>query len=158
MLEEIMISIKSVMEKELALHLSNKDRDELHNMIGNYLSLYMNDFLLFMKKPNFHEELAESILEEFKNLLENIYDEEIEEELRIAIQKSTSIFFSTVMPRRSYKTTFDKPRVNKNKISTVIEYLRKVPQNEQRTREWYEDRWNMISASSALKALSSDSA
>ena len=35
--------------------------------------------------------------------------------------------------------------------------MRSVPQSEQRTTEWYEDRWNMISASSAWKALSSQS-
>ena len=44
-----------------------------------------------------------------------------------------------------------------DKISKTIERLRNVPQNEQRTTEWYEDRWNMISASSAWKALSSES-
>ena len=74
-----------------------------------------------------------------------LYNNYIEEEFYVMIQKACRLYFTKVVPRRSYTRTFFKNRVNKEKLSGIIEYLRNVPQHEQRTREWYEDRWNMIS-------------
>ena len=89
----------------------------------------------------------------YNNNLENIYNDEIEEDLLVIIQKACRLYFTKVLPRRSYSRTFYKPRVNKDKIQEAIERVRNVPQNEQRTREWYEDRWNMISASFSLEGI-----
>ena len=159
MLEQILISIKRAMENEdeMTCSFTQSDKDNLYAMAYDYTKMYVDEFLILLKSPKFHEELANSTLEFLIQSVENIFCEEIEEELRLIVQKAISVYFSKVMPRRSYKNTFEKMRVNKDKLTEIIEYLRSVPQNEQRTREWYEDRWNMISASSAWKALSSDS-
>jgi putative phage-type endonuclease len=42
-------------------------------------------------------------------------------------------------------------------IKEKIEYLRNIPQPVQRTPEWYEFRWNLITASNAWKAFESQS-
>ena len=70
-----------------------------------------------MQKPSFHVDLCDAALEYLTKTYENIYNEELEEELRWVIQRACSLYFSTVIPRRSYKNTFEKPRVNKEKYS-----------------------------------------
>jgi hypothetical protein len=153
----MMIKVKDItmFQDTEVIDLTNDDEDDLLNLANEYITMYMTEFLITMKKPTFHTDLIESIVEFLTDVCKNIYNEELEEDLRIIAQRASSIYFSTVLPRRSYKKSFDKPHVNKEKITEIIEFLRKVPQNEQRTTQWYVDRWNMVSASSAWKALAS---
>ena len=137
--------------------LTQEDKDTLYSQIYGFVEEYMKDNIIMMKNPRFHEEMHQDIVERLSLIYENIYGCELEEELYVISQKVYRHFFSHVMPRRSYKTTFAKPRVHIDNITSVIEKLRNIPQHEQRTPEWYQDRWNMISASSAWKALSSNS-
>lgn len=46
---------------------------------------------------------------------------------------------------------------NMEELSQKIAYLRTIPQPPQRTNEWYEYRWNLITASNAWKAFESPS-
>ena len=156
-LARIMNSIQAAFAENPIIELSKQDKNDMFCQVCKILEVYMNEFLLVMKKPDFHNEVISFIMNEIRNMYENIYSEELEEELYVIIQKACRHYFSHVMPRRSYKNTFVKPRVNVKKITLIIERLRNVPQHEQRTKEWYEDRWNMISASSAWKALGSES-
>ncbi len=156
MLQDIMESIQSALNESSLLSLTHKDKEQLYDLAYHFIENYMDVGLLSMKKPSFHADLCDTVLVELQNICENIYNDELEEELRFITQKACSTYFSHVIPRRSYSKTFIKPRVHKGKITEIIEKLRAVPQHEQRTREWYEDRWNMISASSAWKALASD--
>ena len=43
------------------------------------------------------------------------------------------------------------------KIEKTIQGLREIPQPVQRTPEWYQFRWNLITASNAYKALDTQS-
>lgn len=156
MLQEIMESIKDALNEPTIASLTHKEKETIYELAYQHIEDYMSHNLLSMKKPNFHNDLNNSILEILQNICENIYNEELEEELRVIVQKASRTYFSHVLPRRSYSKTFVKPRVHRKKIAEIIEKLRAVPQHEQRTREWYEDRWNMISASSAWKALASE--
>lgn len=156
MLHEIMMSIKNALDENQIIMITHKDKGDIYDLAYDLIENYMKENLIMMKKPSFHTDLYDSVLEALQNICENIYNEELEEELRVIIQKACRTYFSNVLPRRSYKKTFDKSRIHIEKIGKNIDYLRKIPQNEQRTREWYEDRWNMISASSAWKALSTD--
>jgi hypothetical protein len=135
---------------------SPKNKNELFTIAYDLINCYMNEFLMSMKEPHFHEDLFNSVLSLMQNMFENTYDDILDGELRVVIQKACSTYFSQVLPRRSYSKTFAKPRINIPKITSIIERLRSVPQSEQRSPEWFSDRWNMISASSAWKALSSN--
>ena len=70
----------------------------------------MRSNLIMMKKPNFLFDLTHSIMDELKIVYENIYNDELEEELYVIVQKVCRYYFSNVIPRRSYKSTFEKPR------------------------------------------------
>ena len=63
-------------------------------------------------------------------------------------------YFKIMMPPRSYVHL----RIPTNIVvkASHITYLREIPQPDQRTPEWYLCRYNMITASSAWKALDSE--
>jgi len=140
------------------VYLTKEDKNELFDQVCEHINSYMNENILMMKSPYFHTDINNYVMDEMRETYENIYNDIFEEELYVIIQKGNRHYFSHELPRRSYKTSFAKPRVNVLNIKSIIERLRNVPQHEQRTDEWYKDRWNMISASSAWKGISSESA
>ena len=89
--------------------------------------------------------------------LDHVYNENIEEEIYSVIQKANHIYFTSVMPRRSYKKTFIKPNIKKQRMHKQIDILRNIPQPDQRTNAWYEFRYDLLTASNIWKGLSGQS-
>ena len=80
---------------------------------------------------------------DFESMFDMIYD------------YCSSVFYSTIMPKRSFTTTFVRIRPNKYIIDEKIAYLKSIPQPEQRTKAWYHFRHNLITASNAYKVFES---
>jgi hypothetical protein len=84
---------------------------------------------------------------QFDHSLDEPFDEDI-------CDMALEYYFTIMMPPRSY-VKFRKSSNIAVKTSH-INYLRDIPQPDQRTPEWYLCRYNMITASSAWKALDSE--
>jgi putative phage-type endonuclease len=82
------------------------------------------------------------------------YTEEAEEEMEELIDLAKKDFFKFYIPPRSYSDSIilDK-ELNIDFITRQLHILRNKPQPEQRTKEWYEFRHNLITASNAYKAF-----
>jgi len=95
--------------------------------------------------------------------INNISDESFERkryEIKKLVEKSMSVFYRYISPRRSYKTSFVINSKSKNrleKITKKIDYLKSIPQSQQRTKEWYDARCNYLTASNIWKAFGSQS-
>ena len=100
--------------------------------------------------------------------LNSLFDNEEEEFIFIEnISKiCLRLFNKFVMPKRSYKKTFVRKSIMKNKklannyikrISKKIDYLKSIKQPEQRTDEWYTFRNSSLTASNIYKIFVSDS-
>lgn len=76
-------------------------------------------------------------------------EHQIEEQIEEAIQH----FFSFVIPRRSFQTSFTFLPPNVQKIEAQLQHLRNKPQPAQRTEEWYKFRHNLITASELSKVF-----
>ena len=111
----MIVLFKKKMNEDLNVDIRQVDSNEISSIVFEFISCYMSEFILNMKNPTFHVDLYESILEHLQEIYDNIYNEKLEEQLRIIIQKECSTYFSTVLPRRSYKKTFSKNRINKKK-------------------------------------------
>jgi putative phage-type endonuclease len=126
---------------------------------------FMHENPTVISEPNFHEILLEEIKELFyvqmeEHILENDYVEEDMDEL---LEDAFNIYITTFHPERSIEQKEDEDQENlKNKetddeeisiIEKKIQGLRDIPQPVQRTKEWYEFRWNLITASNAWKAF-----
>jgi len=120
---------------------------------------FVNDNPTAICEPDFYETMIENVKELFSvhfdfdnNILLN---EEAEDDFDEIIDIAVDLFYLHFMPIRSYSDTFVIPKNKKQltSISTQITILKNKPQPQQRTKEWYEFRNNLITASNAYKAF-----
>ena len=145
------------------------DAQEFENAIYELIDEYANDHLGKMHSNHFHDNLVQDISIEMFELLDDIdpecnlefagsdqdYDN-IHEFTKIRVE----IYFEYIssIPLRSEPRS--DPITNStmfDQLTKQITYLRSLPQPAQRTKEWYEFRYNLITASSLGKLFSSDS-
>ena len=129
---------------------------------------FMNENPTAISEPNFHDNLLEEIKEIFYIQMEDhILDSDyIEDDMNDLLEDAFNIYITTFHPERSLKNDNDDDDDDKlseideeetNIIEQKIKHLRELPQPVQRTPEWYQFRWNLITASNAWKAFETQS-
>ena len=114
--------------------------------------IYMIEEVLLSDPMILSSEKYIDILSDQIELIYNIQFDEVFEYDRFVV--AVDHYFKIMMPSRS---EVSRPASSINTVLTShICYLRNVPQYDQRTTDWYTHRYNMITASSAWKALDSD--
>lgn len=123
---------------------------------------YMNENPTAISEPDFEENLLDDIKEIFYIQFEEeiLNSEYVEDDINELLEYAFSIFITTFYPERSLNTeeitVIQSEKYNRNKIiQDKIEHIKKKPQPEQRTEEWYSFRHNLITASNAYKAFES---
>ena len=108
-------------------------------------------------QPYFHESI---ILEVTELILEQLSDSityDIEDEVTLCVEQAMKQFYRHVAPKRCNGKTFIRIKPNRNTITEKINYLKNIPQPDQRTDEWYNFRYRFLTASSIWKAFISES-
>ena len=127
---------------------------------------YMEQYPHAISEPNFHEILLEDIKDIFYVQMEEHIDDleigdDLEDDMNELLEVAFNIFISTFHPDKSkdIKDKIIEPEQFNDeelfKIEKKIQELREIPQPVQRTPEWYQFRWNLITASNAYKAFES---
>lgn len=147
------------------------DEDSTLELMETALHLmeeYVIDNPSAISEPDFHEDL----LEEIKDIFYIQFEEEIiksdfvEDDMNELLEEAFNIFITMFYPERSNTvSTENTANTNINTtedcITNIKEQkiigLREIPQPIQRTPEWYQFRWNLITASNAWKAFESQS-
>ena len=134
--------------------LSEKDISDLIESFDNILCETINDNFDFIQMHNydFDNHLQDSISKNFNHIIQS--DIEYEEQIKnIYDDHIESLHINNGLVKRSYKTRQSIEYFNENHIGCheQVEYLRNVPQPEQRTQEWYDFRYNHITGSNAWK-------
>ena len=159
-LEDILDSIVAEDEDDPKL-LESDDEVDCVETCMQLMSDYIDENPTAISEPDFHEEMVENIKElfliEFGYFFFDAQRENFEEELEEIIEIATKLFYSQIIPQRSYDSTFIKTPPNVEKIKEQITKLKNKPQPTQRTKEWYEHRHNLITASNAYKAFENES-
>ena len=128
---------------------------------------YMEQHPNAISEPNFHEIILEDIKEIFYVQMEEQIDDldigdDIEDDMNELLDDAFNIFITIFHPERSIENDIINIKENNqheiNEIEYKIQGLRETPQPVQRTPEWYQFRWNLITASNAWKAFESQSA
>jgi putative phage-type endonuclease len=128
---------------------------------------YMEQHPHAISEPNFHENLLEDIKEIFYVQMEEQIDDldigdDIEDDMNELLDDAFNIFITIFHPERSIENDIINIKENNqheiNEIEYKIQGLREMTQPVQRTPEWYQFRWNLITASNAWKAFESQSA
>jgi putative phage-type endonuclease len=123
-------------------------------LMGEYVELHPQCIF----DPDFHD----TLLEETKDLLyiqmedhidaDSGYD--VEDDMDDILDDALTIFLSTFYPDKLRAINTDEEICD---IEQKIQRLRDTPQPVQRTPEWYQFRWNLITASNAWKAFETQS-
>ena len=114
-----------------------------------YLSMMLDELFKMDNSIITYENYLDIIVNNLKEIYLATFDKIVLESI---IYFAIDYYFNFMMPRRSYH--YIQYRVNYSAVDkTHIEYLKKIPQPDQRTPEWYNSRYNMITASNAWKAL-----
>jgi putative phage-type endonuclease len=128
---------------------------------------YMEHHPNAISEPNFHEILLEEIKDIFYVQMEDHIDDldigdDIEDDMNDLLEDAFNIFITIFHAERSVEDNIINIKENNqneiNEIEYKIQGLREIPQPVQRTPEWYQFRWNLITASNAWKAFESQSA
>ena len=121
----------------------------LNDYMNKNISLYV--FRLFIYLFN---ELYQFLLTQ----IEHINSDDLEDILLDVVNCSITNYFMTFIPIRSFPNTFvRKHGVSVEKMKNKLDTLRNLPQPPQRTTEWYEFRYNLLTASTAWKGLDTKS-
>jgi hypothetical protein len=113
-----------------------------------------------VSEPNFHDILLDEIKELFyvqfeDHILNDEYDD-IEDTLYELLDDAFQIYITIFHNNQIHiiNNSLDNTiHDEKKRIIERIQYLKSIPQPEQRTKEWYEFRNNLITASNAYKAF-----
>jgi putative phage-type endonuclease len=132
---------------------------ELYDTFMHIMEEFIRNNPTIISEPDFDDIFEENIDELIEAHFECdiFYTEEAEEEIANIVEEARSDFFKDFMPIRSYPSSIILKEPNYSFLEKQITILKAKPQPVQRTKEWYEFRHNLITASSAYKAFDSQS-
>lgn len=143
--------------------ISEKDMEEIDEFLEETIHEYIETELQNMHKPDFHDimknDISDLVFEHFLDLFNGFGEDEIYEDINDYVSSHCDSFFehSELIPPRSYnREDFLEPVPDYDLINSSIEYIQSIKQPKQRTEEWYNQRYNLITASNAWKAFTSD--
>jgi hypothetical protein len=146
--------------------LSETDIEEMRESVLYCIEQNIINNPLSFSDPAFHVKLENSIYEiiddtfSYGLLIKNdvfIVTDDMENSIEEIITSCLDEYFDTVLPPRSYPTTCILHSPNVAEVTKKIEYLKSIPQDEQRTAGWYIFRNKLITASAAWKVFKSES-
>ena len=163
--------------------LTIEEKDDIELSMGTLIDNFIEGDALGFSNPYFELNLKEYV---FKNMLMSLrevfyansncngigtgtgtgtkassnipLDTRLEDELETIYLKIHKHYFTKYYPPRSYNDSFIRIDPNIEQMAIKINDIENKPQPEQRTTEWYEFRYNLITASSAWKAFKSQAA
>ena len=169
-LEELQNIIDDIIPEEEPLFFI--DEDNTIDFIEAALLImdnYIEENPTAVSEPDFYDSFVDSVKElflvQFEYHIE--FNEDIEDDMNDILSDAFDIYFETFYQGRSKSmlpitetTELFVEQINNNNnniLQEKIDYLRSIPQPEQRTPEWYSFRHNLITASNAYKAFESQS-
>jgi len=163
--------IPEIPEKEA--NLSTEEFNDIENTVLELMTEYVHNESIHYSNPEFHETMINDIVhilyEDYKD--SGIFDDE--NEIENIVKTASSLFFEiNDIPRRSQfyvlpdvssekweneqNVVSNQNNRNNQTLDNQIQLLKSQLQPDQRTKEWYEYRYNLITASSIWKIFSSD--
>jgi putative phage-type endonuclease len=141
--------------------LTSEEESDIIDSCIQLMSDFINENPTIISEPDFQETMIESVKELLFMNFDNFFqtNSDIEEEVDDLIEIALDMFYLYFIPKRSFNDTFERKisSQEKDRIKNRLIELSNVPQSTQRTKEWYETRHRLITASNAFKAFENDS-
>ena len=167
-LEDILYSIDVEDDYDTPYNFTEEEECDIIECIMQLMYDFIDDNPCEISEPDFHYNIIDSVKDLFyiqikEGFLNNliIIDEDNDgDDIEKLFDIASELFFSQIIPCRSFSNTFILNTKNNEKIEYLknkLEYLSSKPQPTQRTLEWYTFRHNLITASNAYKAFENQS-
>ena len=135
---------------------------DLYEMIDEIVIEIIQNNILRISNANVYKDIYDAVLLELEANFESLFDENdiIVDDVQDLVEQIIDMEMEQMdIPKRSLSMTIDTlENMNENTkemIAQQIALLRNIPQPQQKTKEWYEFRYNLLSASNIWKALGS---
>ena len=156
-LEELVNIIDDIEADEDVRYFSEDDALDLYDNCIYLMEEFIKDDPIIISDPDFDDIFDENIKELMNALFEDdlFFNDDAEDELDEIIAEAKTDFFKNYMPPRSYPDARILDTPDYDYIGEQLKVLQNKPQPAQRTKEWYQFRHNLITASNAYKAFES---
>jgi putative phage-type endonuclease len=146
------------------------DRGELLENACILIEAYIKKHATLYAQPTFHATVVKDVAALLNRVVKHAYavgaysvdtdtvDLDLDEVLLQVAEEGLALFYRHIAPARSNGTSFIRKRPAIQKMQEKITYLQNVPQPEQRTPEWYEFRYQHLTASNIWKTFTTESA
>ena len=145
--------------------MTEDDWIDLYETIDDLIVDIINDNIIRISNSNVYKEIADGVMEilyeTFPHVFEEVEDESLITELYYLVEQIVDVEFEQMnIPKRSLTMTIDTLDVMTttmvDSLTKQINILRDIPQPQQKTKEWYEFRYNLLSASNLWKVFGTD--
>ena len=146
-----------IIPEEDPKYFNEEESLELYQTCIHLMEEIIKDQPTLISEPDF-EDIFEENIQELMHChfdFDIFYNDDAEEEMDEIIERAKTDFFKHFIPPRSYQDTIILDEPDFDFIDEQLKILRNKPQPTQRTKEWYEFRHNLITASNAYKAFES---
>ena len=134
---------------------NNKNIEDFKESIYYFIEEYLKDNIRVYEDYHF----IETVYYDIYKIIITTYGDEIIDSFSISldtiIQECIDLYFLINDKPRSFQKTLIIKEPNIDYVKSVFEKVKSKEQPEQRTKDWYEFRWNLLTASSIWKAMDS---
>jgi len=137
--------------------ISNEDKTQLIEVASDLFLSLVEEQPLLASSPYYHDILINSVSDLLSIQITHVIPVDLDEVIEVIediVVAASRITFAHFAPRRSYFCTKVRVRPDVTRVAQRLSFLESVPQAAQRTTEWYQQRYNTLTASSAWQALS----
>ena len=159
MMNDLVDITDNIIVEENPKYFNDEESLELYQTCIDMMEEFIKENPKIISEPDFEDIFDENIEELMNSHFDSdlCYNEEAVEEMEEIIECAKSDFFKDFIPPRSFPETLILKTPDYKIISEKINHLKNKPQPEQRTKEWYQFRYNLITASNAYKAFENQS-
>ena len=135
--------------------INNKNIEDFKESIYYFVEEYLKDNVRIYENYHFDE----IVFNDIYKIIINTYGDDIIDSFNIStdiiIQECIDLYFLINDKPRSFKHTLILKEPDIDYVKSIFKKVEKKEQPDQRTNEWYEFRYNLLTASSIWKALDS---
>ena len=145
--------LKNVINNISVKKFNNKSIEDFKESIIYFIQDYLKSNPREYEEYNFEKNVYDNIY----TIILNTYGYDIVDSINLSIdviiKECIELYFLIYDNPRSFKKTFIIKNPDIDYVESIFEKIKKKEQPDQRTDEWYNFRWNMLTASSIYKAL-----
>jgi len=129
----------------------------LDETVLNYIEIFIKENPEIYSSEKFLTIVFNSVYELLSLTLGSIMDVNTQH-FTDTVYENIGYYFNTCGIPRSYDNSCILSAVDVEKMETKLTHLKSIPQPEQKSKEWFLDRWTMLTASSIWQALGTQAA